>query len=85
MRETSIYKVILSEYGPTVYVEAYHEAEAMDEAIDLASDNGWVGLFLDADDIQEIESEDPRYLEDYYQGGNEGKYLSSFNVRVVEV
>ena len=77
------YNVTLSRHGPTLLVNASYEGDALDFAIDYAESQSWEGLFLDQDDIQELESDG--FLDDYVSGGNHGRYLSSLNVRIVEV
>ena len=77
------YAVTLSEYGPVVIVNADHEQDALDFAIDYAEEKGYEGLFLDDADIDELEQEG--YLDDYVSGGNHGRYLSSMNVGIEEI
>lgn len=74
------YKVYLSEYIEPLTVNANNDQEALDIAIDHAEKQGWEGLFLTADQVEEKEEEGT--IEDYISGGNHGRYLSSFNVRI---
>lgn len=71
-----VYRVVLSEFN-SVLVDAPSADAALDEAIDYAESQDWVGLFLDQDEIQELESEG--FLDDHICGGNHGLYLSSLN------
>ncbi len=77
------YAVVLNRHAETMLVYADSDGDALDEAIDYAWDRGWVGYFLAPEQALELESEG--YIEDYAQGGNEGRYLSSFNVSLVDV
>ncbi len=77
------YAVTLSGFGPTVIVNADHEQDAMDYAIDHAEDKGYEGLFRSKEDIEELEEEGN--LDDYVSGGNHGRYLSSLNVSIEQV
>ena len=86
------YLVTLSEFGPTLLVNAGNEACALDEAIDYAQEQGWDGLFLNEEDIRELMDDsicdgkdEYAYLDEYPSGGNHGRYLSSHNVTVREV
>jgi hypothetical protein len=89
------YLVTLSEFGPTLMVNADNEQDALDFAIDCAEEQGWEGLFLDDLDIQELinravndgYSDDLiyTYLDEYPSGGNHCRYLSSYNIFIKEV
>jgi len=89
------YLVTLSELGPTLMVNAGDEGAALDYAIDYVEEQGWEGLFLDDDDIDELVRDAIShgykddgvytYLDEYSCGGNHGRYLSSHNVTVREV
>lgn len=69
-----LYAVWLSAISGPIIVDESTESDAIDAAIDHAESMGWIGYFLDADSIQELESEG--YLDEYYNGGNHCLYLS---------
>ena len=73
------YKVWLSEFNDLL-INANNEQDALDYAIDHATAQKWEGLFLTQEQVDEIEQEG--FLGDYISGGNEGRYLSSFNVTI---
>jgi hypothetical protein len=77
------YAVTLSEFGPTVIVNADNEQDALDEAIDYAEKKKYDGLFLSREDEEELESEGN--LGDYMMGGNHGRYLSSMNIGIQKI
>lgn len=77
------YNVILNAHAETLQVYADHEQDALDYAIDHAWSRGWIGYFLDDADLTEIRIDG--FLDDYVSGGNEGRYLSSMNVSIVDV
>jgi hypothetical protein len=75
------YRVHLSEHDVDgLLINADNEQDALDYAIDYAESQGWEGLFLDDNDIQELENEG--FLDEHLSGGNHGRYLSSFNIRI---
>lgn len=77
------YLVYLHELSDELLVNANSEQDAIDEAIDYSEEQGWMGLFLDDEDIQELEAEG--YLEEHMCGGNHCLYLSSLNVHVKKI
>lgn len=77
------YEVILSEFSEPMVVNADHEQDALDYAIDYAEKEGWEGLFLSLEETEELEAEG--FLEDYISGGDHGRYLSSHNVSIRKV
>jgi len=86
------YLITLSEFGPVVFVNADNEADALDYAIDFCEDMGWEGLLLSCEDAQELVERaiaegkaEEAYLEEYINGGNHGRFLSSLNVRIERV
>lgn len=76
------YRVWLSEYT-FVIVNADNDQDALDYAIDYAEEQNWEGLFLTDDEVKELEQEG--YLEEHISGGNHGRYLSSLNVRIIQL
>jgi hypothetical protein len=75
IKDTQFWKhtyVIGVEYS-SFLVNADNEQEAFDALIDYCKDNA-PGLIMTG--------EGEEYLDDYIQGGNEGLYLSSYNVSV---
>jgi len=78
-----MYIVWLSAIGGGLLVNADNEQDALDSAIDHAEEQGWEGLFLQDDDIEEIREEHGEEgLDDYTSGGNHGRYLNDFNVNL---
>jgi hypothetical protein len=73
------YKVSLSEFDNGFTINADNEQDALDYAIDLAEEKGWVGLFLDQNDIVDMTEQE---LGEHTSGGNHGLYLSSMNWRI---
>lgn len=69
-----LYAVALTNIGGWLIMDASNEQDAIDEAIDHAENNGWMGYFLDQDEQNEINEEG--YLDDYFCGGNHGLFLS---------
>ena len=75
------YRIHLSEFdNEGVLVNANNEQDALDYAIDYHEEQGNEGLFLSHEEVEEKEQEG--FLDDYMNGGNHGRYLSSFNVRI---
>ena len=88
-RDSQNYRVSLDRnFSVIVNAGRYNIGEALDIAIDYATAKGYNGLFLSQDDIDEILAEEngEECLEDYAQGGNEGRYLHDMGcVNVWEV
>lgn len=75
------YRIHLSEFDTEgILVNANHEQDALDFAIDYHEEQGNEGLFLSPEEIEKKEQEG--FLEDHMSGGNHGRYLSSFNIRI---
>lgn len=68
------YQVSVGAYGATFLVNADCEGDALDYVIDYCVEN-LPGLVMSRE-----EEEEEEYLEDYIQGGNEGRYLNDINV-----
>lgn len=78
------FKVHLHEFDTEgILINADHEQDALDYAIDYAEEQKWEGLFLSNEQIEELEKEG--FLEDYISGGNHGRYLSSLNVTIIKL
>ena len=76
------YKVILSQFDPSgIIVNADNEQDALDYAIDFAEEQGWIGLFLDQDEITRL---DPNEQENLIFGGNHGLALSWEDGPIIE-
>lgn len=69
-----LYAVWLSAIGGPIIVDECGESDAIDAAIDYAESRGWIGYFLDAESILELESEG--FLDEHFIGGNHCLYLS---------
>ena len=76
------FKVWLSEFNDVI-VNADHEQDALNFAIDYAEKQEWEGLFLCSEEIEELEKDG--FLDDYVSGGNHGKYLSSLNINIIKL
>lgn len=77
------FRVHLHELDEGILINADHEQDALDYAIDYAEDQKWEGLFLTQEQIEELGKEG--FLEDYMSGGNHGRYLSSLNVTITKL
>jgi len=73
------YRVTLTMQGIEFLVNADNKQDAIDYVIDYCQDN-IPGLLMT---IEEQEQEE--YLEDYISGGNEGLYLNTYNINIVEI
>ena len=60
-------------------VNSDNAQDALDWVIDYCEEN-IPGLLMERE-----EEEEEEYLEDYYCGGNSGRYLNSYNIRIEEV
>lgn len=79
------YEVFLSAFSVGLVV-AGNSQEALDIAIDHATAEKWEGLFLSVEDMERIVKENGvAGLDEYTSGGNESRYLSSFNVAIHEL
>lgn len=83
--------VHLSEFTQ-VAVQAEHEQEALATAIDFAEEEGWEGLFLQDEDIDELVKDavkdgkdEEEYLNEHAIGGNHSRYLSSPHINIVKI
>lgn len=76
------YRVFLSAHN-NLTINANHEQDAIDFAIDYAEAQGWEGLFLSSEEVAELEAEG--FLEDYTSGGNHGRYLNSLDISIVKL
>ena len=63
--------VISFHNGGSYEVNASNGQDALDILIDYFTEKKWEGFFLTDDEIEE-----EKFLEEYIQGGNEGRYLS---------
>ncbi len=78
------YRIHLQEFDTEgILVNADHEGAAWDYAIDYAEKQGWEGLFLTPEEIEEYENDGT--IGDYMSGGNHCRYLSSLNYRLVQL
>lgn len=65
-----------------IIVNADHEQDALDFAIDYAEKQGWEGYFLDNDEIDERIDKDTGEVMDAVCGGNNCRYLNSYEIRI---
>ena len=75
----STYLIWVTAQGILFLVNADCEQDAIDEMIDYIESMKWDGLLLDyndSDDMEMIESGD------YICGGNHGRYLSTYHIRI---
>ena len=70
------YKITVSAQGFKFFVNADCSRDAIDYVIDYCEKH-YSGLLMTKN--QELEQE---YLEDYIQGGNHGRFFSTYNVRI---
>ena len=73
------YLICITRFGMPYVINSDNEQDAIDEMIDYIEANKWEGLLLDQnddDDNEMIESGN------YICGGNHGRYLSTYNVRI---
>lgn len=69
------YRISLG-FGSVFMVNADNEQDALDYVIDYCEDNlpGFI--------MTEKEESEEDYLDDYVSGGNNGKYLNTFNIHI---
>jgi len=77
-----LYHVYLSEITGYLKVNADHEQDALDYAIDYAEEMGWEGLFFSNEEINNMPDEE---IDEYICSGNHCRYLNSHNVTIEQV
>jgi hypothetical protein len=66
-------------WDSAICVNASHAQDAVDAAADYAEKHGWMGYFVDYDDV------DHEYEEEYCVVGNHGLYVHCTELHVVEI
>jgi hypothetical protein len=69
--------------GIPIYVNADHEQDALDFAIDYAEKRKWKDLFLSDKEVEELREEG--FLDEHVCGGNHGLYLSEIEVYIAKI
>lgn len=73
------FNVTLNPLTETMHVYANCASDALDEAADYAEEQGWMGYFLDQEDLDNQHEDDVCYV------GNHGLPMLSHEIHIVDV
>ena len=76
------FNVWLSAIGKPICVNADHEQDALDYAVDYAEEQGWSGLFVDEEDIKHDSHENEI---DIIRAGNHSLALPAEEVHIKQI
>jgi len=74
------FHVYLTQIGEPLCVNADHAQDALDYAVDHAEEKGWMGYFLNEEDIASGD-----YLDDMIVAGNHGLTLVAHEVHIEQL